>query len=197
MKNLEQEIKTYFQEQALPEDKISAMLAQAEYVRPSFVGRQWPVLMAITGLLLGTMALCLTWFQRPDVTNLVVEEMAVQHKQDLIVEVSASRYIDVQNQLPQIPFSVVPHDPQFQQHFSLIGARYSSLRGNLATQLKVREQGTGVTFTLYVAPLSENLRQVEPGTLEYEGVRVKLWKDDDRLFGLAGEVQIPTSNSKK
>jgi hypothetical protein len=47
---------------------------------------------------------------------------------------------------------------------------------------------SGEACTLYVAPLNPLLRGVKSDTRVVDGVRVQVWIEDDRLFGLARDA---------
>ena len=192
MQNLEQQIKTYYLEKTLSPEKVSRMLTQAEQLRSSIFTR--PVfslaVVIIAGLLVGTMFLWTVMLQRTTITDLIVEEIATVHRYSVSVEVEADRYDVLQAKLPQLTFSIIPTQPYLLEQFDLVGGRYCHIHKNMAAQLKVREHRSGMICTLYVTPLTSNLQSVTLGTMDYEGIMIKLWKDNGRLFGLAGETSI-------
>lgn len=61
------------------------------------------------------------------------------------------------------------------------GGRYCSLDGEFAAQINLTDQA-GRKSLLYVAALSDNLRQTEMGERTYADATLRLWKDDGRLF---------------
>jgi hypothetical protein len=190
MNDVEQQIQKYYARQSLSPETLRTMLANAEQVRPSFWMRRWPVLaVAVVVVLLAGGAVYLTCFQQSDVTNLVAEEMATRHTSDSKSEAQAVHY-ENQYSPRQIPMPPLPSSPQnlpLQQNFDVVRERDFTIYGSPATQVIMQERQSGSTISLYVVPLSEELRHVKPGMITRHGVAVRLWKDHDRLFGLAAE----------
>jgi hypothetical protein len=148
-------------------------------------------------LLVGGVAVYLTCFRQSEVTNLVAEEMATRHTSDSKSEAQAIHY-DQEHYFRQMPMPLMPPLPQpppLHQNFDVVRERDFTIYGSPATQVIMRERQSGSTISLYVVPLSEELEHVKPGMITRHGVAVRLWKDHDRLFGLAAEESPPIQPS--
>ncbi len=198
MDNLEQQIKAYYGGKSLPDEKVSRIFAQAEQLRPSIFAR--PVfslaVVAAAVVLVGTVFLWTMVLQRSTITDRVVVEIAIIHQYGVSVEAESDRYDILQAKLPQLTFSIIPTQPYLLEYFDLIGGQYSHIQGNMAAQLKVRERRSGMICTVYVAPLIPDLQSIVLGTRVHDGVIIKLWEDNHRLFGLAGEMPSQDQASK-
>jgi hypothetical protein len=193
--NLEQQLKVYYGEKSLPEENVSRMLARAEHLRPSiFIRPAFSLAIATAAVvLIGTVLFWTVMLQRPTVTDRIIAEIATIHQHVVGVEVASDRYDILQAKLPQLTFSIIPTQPYLLEQFELLGGRYSSIQGNMAAQLTVRERRSGILCTLYVTSLTSDLQSIVPGSTNHDGIMVKIWEDQGRLFGLAGEMSIPES----
>jgi hypothetical protein len=206
MNDLEQQIQKYYARQSLSPETLRTMLANAEQVRSSFWTQRWPVLVTASALALSVGAtVCVFWFRQPTVTTLVAEEMA-EHYVSNSENAQPVHYGSEERVQPQIPMPAFPQHPLLQQNVlqqnvlqqnvDIIREGNFAIRGNPATQVIMRERQSGSTFTLYVVPLSEELRHVKLGVVTRNGVAVKLWLDEEHLFGLAGEAQLQDQTSQ-
>ena len=69
----------------------------------------------------------------------------------------------------------------------IVGARYCSLGGEMAAQIRFRDAAARVC-TLYQARDSEAFRGVREGTFEMSGVRVRVWRESGLVMGLAEPI---------
>jgi hypothetical protein len=44
-------------------------------------------------------------------------------------------------------------------------------------------------MTLYVTKLTDKLEDITPLDAEFDGVRIRLWKEDHRLLAIAGDKE--------
>ncbi|MEM1201807.1 MAG: hypothetical protein AAGN66_01110 [Acidobacteriota bacterium] len=116
----------------------------------------------------------------------VVGEVAYNHLKGYDVDIRSDRYEIVQAGLDRLEFSILPTRGRLLRDFDLVGGRYCSIQEVLAAQLSVRRRDNGSVCTLYVAPVTETLRPVGDGIGTFGEVQVELWRDDGRLFALAG-----------
>ena len=196
VENLEQRVKAYYEKQSLPEEKVSRILVQAEQLCPSkFVRPAFSLAIATAAVIfVGTVLFWTMVVQRPTVTDQVIAEIATIHQHVVGVEVASDRYDILQAKLPQLTFSILPTQPYLLEQFELLGGRYSSIQGNMAAQLTVKERRSGILCTVYVTSLTPDLQPLVPRSTNQDGIMVKIWEDHGRLFGLAGEMSIPDSS---
>ncbi len=187
MKTLEQQVRDYYGAQALPVERVQSIVQLGHAVTPSRK-LAWAMGAAAAFALV---AVILLVFNRPpqgDLTQLVFAEIAKNHAKHIAPEVATDRYEEVQAKLSRLDFSARPAAEFLLKDFQLVGGRYCSVQSEFAAQLKLRENASGETCTLYVVPLTPVLRQVKPDTRVVNGVRVQVWSEDGRLFGLARDT---------
>ena len=127
-----------------------------------------------------------------DLTDEVASEIAKNHNKQLAMEIKSGDYHEVQTELDRIPFSLKLPEKEVRSEFTLVGGRYCSIQTELAAQLRLSDNDTGAPCTLYIAKLTDSLRKLKPTTRTVKGVKVKIWSDGQRFFGLA----VPSSGKE-
>ncbi len=72
--------------------------------------------------------------------------------------------------------------------YRLMGARYCSIQGVPAAQLRVQDIRSGKESTLYAVKAVGKLQAVSPTVSGMDGIRVEVWRQDNVLFALAERV---------
>lgn len=189
MKTLEQQVRDYYGAQALPVERVQSIVQLSRAVKPAH-RFAWAVGAAAAVALLAAILFALNRPTQADLTQLVMTEIAKNHSKHIAPEVTTDRYEEVQAKLARLDFSARPAADFLLKDFQLVGGRYCSVQSEFAAQLKLRENASGETCTLYVVPLTPVLRQVKPDTRVVNGVRVQVWSEGGRLFGLARDTTV-------
>lgn len=113
----------------------------------------------------------------------IIAEIAMNHNKQLNAEIVTNNYDDLQKQMDRIDFQI--YSPTIPQDHVLLGGRYCSIQGELATQLKLQDKKTGDVTTLYVTHLAKHLQEVQEQTATHNNTTIRLWKTSDRFFGHA------------
>jgi len=179
MNPIDTQIKEYYQKQTLPEENLQAMQPPEDTPRSS----QWPWLLPLAAAAVALLAIFLWNPSSPP--QAVATEIAKNHNAQLAMEISSSDYQEVAAKLDRIKFSLTPPSGEFSRQFTLIGGRYCSIQNELAAQLRVQENATGKMHTLYITPLTDDFSALQETTQTVKGVKVRLWTEGDRFFGLA------------
>lgn len=187
MKMLEQQVRDYYGAQALPVERVQSMVQLSRAVTPSH-RFAWAVGAAAAVALVAAMLFAWNRPTQADLTQLVIAEIAKNHSKHIAPEVTSDRYEEVQAKLSRLDFSARPSAEFLLKDFQLVGGRYCSVQSEFAAQLKLRENTSGETCTLYIVPLTQSLREVRADTRVVNGVRVQVWSEDGRLFGLARDA---------
>ena len=183
MNPIDTQIKEYYQKQTLPEENLQAMQPPEDSPQPS----QWPRLLPLAAAAVALLAIFL-WVELMKPSSLpqaVAAEIAKNHAAQLPMDISSSDYQEVAAKLDRIDFSLTPPGGEFGRQFTLIGGRYCSIQNELAAQLRVQENATGKMHTLYITPLTDDFSALKETTQAIKGVKVRLWKEGNRFFGLA------------
>ncbi len=185
MKNLEQELKNYYQSKHLASDKITAIQTSTQEMGRTH--RRISYLLPVAVLVLLTIGIGLWLHISTDssLTHQVVTEIGHNHRQHGALVVKSDQYGIVQNALSELDFPLQPRRDNLVRDFLLIGGKYCTIQGSQAAQLKLNHRKSQVIHTLYVLPITNSIKDVEPGVYETNGVQVELWTDQQLLYGLA------------
>ena len=181
MSQLDEQIRDHYLQQSLPERNLQGILTGEEPVRSDAWRHLLPLAAALVAL---AVAVSLLW-NPADLTDAVATEIAKNHNKQLAMEIKSGDYREVQTELDRIPFSLKLPEKTVHSKFTLIGGRYCSIQTELAAQLRLSNNDTGAPCTLYITKLTDSLRQLKPTTRTVKEVKVKLWSDGQRFFGLA------------
>ena len=123
-------------------------------------------------------------FLNDNISNLVLEEISMNHNKRLAVEYPIQEYEALRTAMARLDFKLVP--PKIlSTNYQLIGGRYCSIQGRLAAQLKIRHTGDGKLATLYITPITERLATITTQQSVTDHVEITLWKNATYLYGLA------------
>jgi len=114
----------------------------------------------------------------------VAREIAHNHHKRLDVEHEARTYEELGTRMDKLDFTPVEPERLARAGFRLTGARYCSIQGRLAAQIRVRD-AAGRTHTLYETRLAGALADLTAQEHVADGVRVRLWREAGLLMGLA------------
>ena len=184
MKNLEQELKNYYRSKRLASHRVTAIQSSVHQIdRPR---HRVSYLIPLAAVILLTIGIG-SWLHMSadSITHQVVAEIGHNHRQHGALMVESDRYGVVQAALGELNFPVRPRRDELIQDFVLVGGKYCTIQGSRAAQLKLSPRKNGTIHTLYVLPMSDDIKDVEPGVYETNGVQIELWTDQSLLYGLA------------
>lgn len=192
MNDLDEQLKEFYQARELPEQRTETILLQARSLRPvrfRFPLRWLAAAVAVAVVLLfGGVITNPVLSRSSDNSSKMADEIAIHHLAGKKPTVLSESYDVVQDQLAKLTFSIMPDRPRLLQDYKLVGAKYCSLQGNLAAQVKLADREHGALHTLYVTELTGDCRIMKPEIFYRSGVIVDIWSDDDRLFALASDT---------
>ncbi|MDH3591232.1 MAG: hypothetical protein OER88_05100 [Planctomycetota bacterium] len=131
-------------------------------------------------LVLGAIA----WLLWPDADRSapVFEEIALNHRKSFLLECTTDRFESLRAGMPKLDFA--PARPGGWTDAGLLGARYCSLQGSVAAQIRVRRDD-GAILTLYQTRDGARFRDLKEGDRVVDGVRVRIWREAGLVMGLA------------
>jgi len=184
MKNLEQELKNYYRSKRLASHRITAIQSSVHQIDRT--RRRISYLIPLAAVILLTIGIGLWLHMSTDrITHQVVAEIGHNHRQHGALVVESDQYGVVQAALSKLDFPIRPRRGELVQNFALIGGKYCSIQGSRAAQLKLNHRNSGTIYTLYVLPMDDDTKAVEPGVYETNGIQVELWTNQRLLYGLA------------
>ena len=185
MKNLEQELKNYYRSKCLASDRITAIQSSVHQIDRTRHRVFYLIPLTTIVLLVIGIGLWLHMDTGGNLTKQIVAEIGYNHQQHGALIVESDRYGVVQAALSELDFPIRPQGNELVQDFTLIGGKYCSIRNSRAAQLKLSHNNSGIIYTLYVLPMTDDIKDVEAGVYETNSVKVELWTDQLLLYGLA------------
>lgn len=203
MSDIDDQIRDYYEACCLDGHRANAILQAGRQCSRSCHIMRWSIGLAAALIVL---SLILQFaFPRTvgeDAPSRIATEVASAHAKLLDPEFITADYQELQQQLERIDYSILPSSDFLREKYALVGARYCSIHTCLAVQIRLRDKVTGQPVTLYIAKLDPVLEKARPDTRVIEGVRVQVWKDEQRFFAMAthpdrpGEQSLPTVEIK-
>lgn len=185
MKNLEQELKDYYRSKRLASHRVAAI--QASVHETGKTRHRVSYLIPLAAVLLLTIGIGLWLHMSTDgsLTHQVVSEIGHNHRQHGALVVESGQYGVVQTALSKLDFPIRPRRGELVEDFVLVGGKYCTIQGFKAAQLKLRHRESQIIHTLYVLPITDEIKDIEPGVYKTNGLQVELWTDQLLLYGLA------------
>ncbi len=118
------------------------------------------------------------------VTRAVAAEILRHDARHEPLDVESGDVAVLRASMRRLDFALVEPRALEAKGWRLLGARYCSIRGRLAAQLRLRD-ASGTLVNLYQCPARERLRRVESGAVVVGGSRVVFWKEGSVLLGMA------------
>lgn len=188
-KNLEEQIRTHYESQrlsssVLEEIRILRKGSEQERRTVRFPVR-WLAIAAIIAVAIAGSALVLL----PRSDRGAAEELAMiaarDHNRRLAVEVHASDYDELRAKMARLDFN--PVMPQRAEGMSLrvVGARYSSVGGSPAVEIKLIEPSGGICTLIQVRPDDRLARIGSSKQFVIDGLRIDVWKEKGLVMALA------------
>ncbi|MEL6614291.1 MAG: hypothetical protein AAFQ43_01060 [Bacteroidota bacterium] len=201
---LDEAVRDHYRAQSLSPDALAALREQIHDAapapapearraadRPAASGarsaRRWRAVAAVAAVLAIAASVTLVWPASGGVsTEAIASEIAMNHTRALDPDVQARSFSDLAADLEGLDFSVVQPDGMAIE--KVVGARYCSLSGEMAAQIRFRDAKNRIC-TLYQAKDSDTFENVEEGTFDTGGVRVRVWREGGLVMGLAEPLE--------
>jgi len=114
----------------------------------------------------------------------VAQEVALNHNKNLATEFDANNYLDLSTVMDKLDFDLKAPGNQLVASFNVLGARYCSIQGQIAGQIKLKDQA-GKVLTLYITKSNDALSGLHNRTQERENLLISSWREDALFFSLA------------
>jgi asparagine synthetase B (glutamine-hydrolysing) len=179
MSDLKNQIKDHYSKINLSENQLARLGAINKQRNFHFNTQKlsWGIC-AMASLLL---ALTFMYTPKSDMLKKIAKEVIYNHKKNLPPEFLVSQMIELNSRLVKLDFKVL--NSKKMTLATVLGGRYCSIQGQVAAQIKVKENGQA--STLY----QSNFLDVDKEKLPYEiisdGVKVTIWVERNILFAKA------------
>jgi len=120
--------------------------------------------------------------------RIVAQEIALNHNKQLPIEFNAQTIAQLDKQMAQLDFALHDSKHSSLDNLTIIGARYCSIQGNLAAQIRLQDN-SGNDYTLFQTPLTQSLNNQSELTSDVNNVFINRWQEDGVFFGLAKFIQ--------
>ncbi len=177
-------VRAYYEGRELPPERLGR-LRELVMTSRSRASRWRIAAIASAAAAVVTVALVLLLSGRGEPpTVALAREIARDHQKNLDPEIRGTDYDEVGTRLPRLGFPLVAPRAPLGDGLQLAGARYCSLRGCTAAQIRlVRRDGR--PCTLYEVRDVTDFGDIGQGHFELDGVSVDIWRQDGLLLGLA------------
>ena len=138
-----------------------------------------PAAIAAIVLVAVSLASSMADLTRSDLTGAIGAEIATNHRRDLDPEFRSSDIAVIAQHMDHLDFDLRAATSIAERGLQVVGARYCSVQGRIAAQLRLADGGT-----LYVVRAFGRVRE---GTQPHDDILVELWREGDLLIGLAGD----------
>jgi hypothetical protein len=189
MNNFDDIVRKYYSSKTLSAEKVEDVLSKSTRSRKVSFTRSYQLAGLAVALLIGFVFLHQR-LNQATMTERVMAEIAMNHQEQLSLEVTSDQYQVVQEKLSRLDFSILPDKSDMTQNYTLVGGRYCSIHGELAVQLKLQDKTSGKLISLYVTNLTDELKDMTPLDADLSGVNIQFWKQNGRFFASASDREV-------
>jgi hypothetical protein len=187
--DLRRALTEHYEAESLPDQMLERLLKQAEAPprasRARFATGAILALAASVVLAVGLVRLSAARADRDptrvarDVAAEIVSHEAARNP----VQFSGANLASIQREMPRLDFRLAAPRRLAKEDLALVGARYCSLRGGLAAQIRLRD-ASGRLHNVYLCPVRARLEHIAEGEVVVDGSRVMLWREGGMLYGM-------------
>lgn len=138
------------------------------------------VLVLITGIQFG-------YIFKPTENDLILrvsQEVELNHNKQLAAEFVSNSYSTLATAMNKLDFELTAPEHLARKGYQLLGARYCSIQGQIAAQLKLHNP-QGDSMTLYITKINDELASLNNKNQLREGLLIQNWYEDGLFFSLA------------
>ncbi len=123
--------------------------------------------------------------ERPsEMARMVAQQAAIGHNEHQELEFRVTRCEELRQQMKSLDFTPVEPKMMHMMQMRIVGARYTTIKGELAAQI-VYVDPKGVPCTLYQVRPTDKLARMATGEHDIDGVKVKIWREKGLVMVLA------------
>ncbi len=193
-------VKRHYQRQTLSPEAMARMVAMADSVSQNkqqeqkvrFWRRRWWLqrnVSVVASVVIALLAVSWVWQGNDRLLADVAQEVALNHNKHMASEYSADDYQRLAAMMDKLDFDLVFPARLRQAGYQMVGARYCSIQGGIAAQIKLRAED-GEWVTLYQTRLNSKLTALDGQRFVADNVNVQTWQEGGVFFGLASTVAI-------
>jgi len=184
---LDDQIRSHYEQQQLPAAMVDEIrLLRGKALRPPHQQwRRWATAAAVIIVMIGAIASLRTFQGATDPARDLAEIAARDHNRRLDVEVTASDYGELQTRLANLGFNPVKPQKLAGMPMQMTGARYSTIDGSAAVQIKLVEPGGNICTLIQLRP-GDGMKAINaPRQFMIDGLAVDVWTEKGLVMALA------------
>ncbi len=187
-KDFKTELKKYFEEKSLSQEQLNSL----HNIQKKIHRRRY-FHFGLVGVIVAGFIAAFIIIQNPATTlsQRIVQEVTYNHNKRMTMEIKSASLTEIQNYLSRLDFSLIQSNQLATTHWLIMGARYCSLLGKTAVQIKIKKIDSDQLFTLYQVPLSDEMKKAKLTKYHtiQKGTEVSYWIEDGLMLALAGPKQ--------
>ncbi|MFK8078485.1 MAG: hypothetical protein AB8B84_18040 [Granulosicoccus sp.] len=118
-----------------------------------------------------------------------LNEAAMNHSTRFNLEFESENIAEIDESMSQLQFALALPS-EFGEKFSVVGARYCTINGELAAHVKLLDKTTDMQVSLFMTRSVENLQNIKDTRDRIDGVNVKLWNESGLFYALASRSPL-------
>jgi len=186
-KKIDEQIRDYYTSQRPSPQTVARVKQMIRAGAPVHSRRLWigiaaAVVIAVTTVIWTAAHRVLPLPQQVALT--VARQAAAGHNKKQELEFRVRRPDELQNKMKSLDFTPVEPAMMTSMNMHIVGARYTTLAGAIAAQIRYVDDH-GVPCTLYEVRPAGQLATVASSEQQVDGVRVNLWREKGLLMVLA------------
>lgn len=196
---LDKMLKQYYGQQQLSSEAMARMVALADSVdqnrqqqqKANFWQRRWGEqrkLSLVASVMVALLLIPLLWPADEPLLTRVAKEVALNHNKQLASDYVTDSYQALAAVMDKLDFKPALPTRLKQVGYSMIGARYCSIQGGIAAQIKLAS-AEGEAVTLYQTQLNPALAALGEQSYMVGNIRVETWQEGEIFFSLASSSQ--------
>ena len=185
MSDFKKELEDHYLKKSLSEQEVKTLL-QDSSMSSSRRPKVWQLAFLAGAVSTAIVAFLFFSFFSPPLHKKIFKEVVKNHLKGMPSEVLSADYTVINEALDRLNFKVIP-STQLGENFALVGARYCSVQGEIAAQLKIKDKKRDRFLTLYQFDKSKVTGDsvAQAFTSKKKGVTVKIWYEGSIGFALA------------
>lgn len=179
-------LKNHYESLTLSDKQLASLRGRLENIDSKQSRRKF-VWLGITSAAVAGTALILFMRTTPYSVDGVATEISYNHNKHMDLEVTTASVIELRGKLTKLDFNLIASEHLATDSWQLVGARYCSVHGKVAAQMRYLNQKNGQYYTLYQTVYPKALGELDVDRVVYkDGNLIRVWREKDLLLGLAG-----------
>ena len=186
-KNFKDSLKEHFADIQISDEKFKQLQELDNKASRFAKVRRNIVFASIAAMFLGAMIFTYQSQNKVILISDIASEIVYNHNKQMSPEIFTSDPAKIGAFLEKLDFHFVMPKLLLGKSWKVVGARYCSIGGKIAAQLRIMNTNSGKFYTLYEANLPDKLESKKVSeSYEKAGSYVKVWDEKGLLMGLAG-----------